>query len=53
MNHAFIIQVHTQPELLDRILKRLNAPNHYFFINVDGKSDYEQFDKIVTGGGIM
>lgn len=38
MNHAFFFQVHKEPELLRRILLRLSAPNHYFWINIDEKT---------------
>lgn len=37
MNHAFLIQAHKSPELLRRILLRLEKENHYFFINIDKK----------------
>lgn len=36
-NHAFIIPAHKQPQLLHRILKNLEFPNHYFFIHVNKK----------------
>lgn len=36
--HAFIIPAHHQPQLLARILKVLEAPNHYFFIHINEKS---------------
>lgn len=43
-NHAFIIPVHTQPFLLARILKILQASNHYFFIHVDANvRNFEHF----------
>ena len=38
MNHAFLFQVHKEPELLNRILTHLDASNHFYAINVDGKS---------------
>ena len=37
-NHAFIITAHHQPRLLARILKVLEADNHYFFIHVNQRS---------------
>lgn len=43
--HVFLLQVHKQPDLLARILKRLEAKNHYFFINIDLKCD-NHFDFI-------
>lgn len=45
MNHAFIIQVHQFPDLLRRALKIMEAPNHYFFVHVDGKRDIKPFEK--------
>lgn len=49
LNHAFIIQVHKQPELFKRIVKRLAAPNHYIFVNVDKKVSDTAFKKAVVG----
>lgn len=37
-NHIFLFQVHKQPKLFERILSHLEAPNHYFAINIDRKS---------------
>lgn len=45
MNHAFLIQVHKEPELFGRIIKSLEASNHYFFINVDKKVDDKLFKR--------
>ena len=39
MNHVFLFQVHKDSVLIKRILKRLESPNHFFVINVDGKSN--------------
>lgn len=48
-NHAFIFQVHKNPELLRRILSVLEADNHYFFINVDLKcNNYNDFKNIAN-----
>lgn len=49
MNHAFLILAHDSPELLQRIVNRLKAPNHYIFIHLDIKSK----DRRVSGGGIF
>lgn len=50
MNHAFFFQVHKEPELLRRILLRLSAPNHYFWINIDEKTkDTILFHKCLEG----
>lgn len=49
-NHAFLILVHKQPELLGRILKVLSTDNHHFYINVDAKNNnYELFRKETEG----
>lgn len=45
MNHAFLIQVHKEPALFGRIIRSLEASNHYFFINVDKKVDDKPFKK--------
>ena len=39
LKHIFLIQAHKMPNLLIRILKRLESPNHYFIINIDNKSE--------------
>lgn len=39
--HAFLIQIHKQPELVIRILKILEDDLHYFFINIDKKTSLE------------
>lgn len=31
-NHIFLFQVHKQPNLSDKILTHLEAPNYYFAI---------------------
>lgn len=38
MNHAFLILAHDSPELLQRIVDKLESPNHYIFIHLDKKS---------------
>ena len=48
LQHAFLIQAHTFPLLLARIISKLNAPNHHFFINIDAKVDPEPFEKALT-----
>lgn len=48
-NHIFLFQVHKQPGLLDRILSHLEAPNHYFAVNIDKKSnDIIKFKQILS-----
>lgn len=46
MNHAFILQVHKEPELFGRIVHRLAAPSHYFFVNVDKKADDKPYKEV-------
>ena len=50
MNHAFLIEAHDSPELLQRIVDRLNAPNHYLFIHLDGKSNTAKINTSHIGG---
>lgn len=52
MNHAFIILAHTQPALLNRILGRLKASNHFFFINIDRKACYDEFSPILKNNNV-
>lgn len=43
-NHAFLMPVHKQPNLVARIITSLQADNHYFFIHVDKKvTNYDDF----------
>lgn len=37
MKHGFMIMTHAFPEQLEEIVNLLEAPNHYFFINIDKK----------------
>lgn len=37
MNHAFLVEAHDSPELLQRIVNKIQAPNHYVFIHFDKK----------------
>lgn len=43
MNHIFIVIAHSQPDLLARIIKRLEASNHYFLIHIDKKTEIAPF----------
>ena len=36
--HYFIILAHTEPELLCQVIRRIDAPNHYFLVHIDKKS---------------
>ena len=49
MNHAFLIIAHNYPELLGETVKILQAPNHYFFINIDKKNNDTPFKESVRG----
>lgn len=42
LKHVFLIQAHKMPDLLIRILKRLESSNHYFIINIDKKSRFKK-----------
>ena len=42
MNHAFLIMVHKEPDLLCRLVNKLYADNHFFYIHVDKKSEKER-----------
>ena len=53
LNHAFLIETHDSPELLQRIVDRLNTPNHFFFIHLDGKSSVNKIDTTRIGGGVF
>ena len=43
LKHAFLIMAHKYPEQFKDIINLLNAPNHYFFVNIDKKSNMEDF----------
>lgn len=56
LRHAFILQVHTYPELFHRIIRRLDAPNHVFIVHVDKKADKNPFfipPQLPKGGRII
>lgn len=53
MNHAFLIETHDCPELLQRIVNRLNSPNHYFFIHLDAKSKVSKIETSHIRGGYL
>ena len=42
LNHAFLITAHAYHAQLKDIIGLLSAPNHYFFINVDRKTEWGQ-----------
>lgn len=39
LNHAFLITAHTYFEQLEEIIGLLRASNHFFYINIDRKSN--------------
>lgn len=43
MNHAFLIQAHSQFQLLKLIVDILDAPNHFFYIHIDLKARKEMY----------
>jgi hypothetical protein len=49
MKIAYIISAHKQPDLLLRLLDRLNGAGVYFFVHVDKRTDQRLFDQIVSG----
>lgn len=49
-NHAFLIIAHKQPKLLGRIVKLLEAENHYIFIHIDKRNkEIDRFKAEVNG----
>lgn len=36
--HAFLIQAHAYPELIEQLICLLAAPNHFFYIHIDRRS---------------
>lgn len=44
MNHAFLILTHLAPEKINDHVKRLQAPNHHFFIHFDKKQNLNTED---------
>ena len=50
LNHAFIITVHKEPEVLKKVLNHLQNKNHFFWINIDKKSNYKkQLEMVING----
>ena len=49
MNHAFLIMAYNNPSLLGRICHRLEADNHFLFVNIDNKSELVQFRNTCQG----
>lgn len=49
LNVFYIVQAHTNPEQLKRLIDRLYAPNVHFLIHIDLKSDLIPFQSICVG----
>lgn len=43
MKHAFLMTVHSYPDLFGEILKRISSQGHFVFVNVDKKVDDTPF----------
>lgn len=43
LNHAYLITAHAFLDQLEEIIKLLNAPNHFFFVNIDKKTQADAF----------
>ncbi|RAI85584.1 beta-1,6-N-acetylglucosaminyltransferase [Algoriphagus yeomjeoni] len=48
MKIAFIILAYKFPKQLDFLLSRLNSENHFFFIHIDLRSDFADFEEILA-----
>lgn len=46
MKIAYLILAHKYPEALTRLINRLQGPEVHFFIHIDKKSDFKQFEGI-------
>ena len=53
LNHAFLVMAHDSPKLLERIIDRLKASNHFFFIHLDQKADIGKFEYVARGGKVI
>ena len=49
MRIAYIISAYKSPDLLIRIVHRLHTPTSIFLIHVDKKTQYRQYQKMVSG----
>lgn len=49
IQHAILIETHANIDLLARVILRMNADNHYFFVHVDKKTkNYQDFLKLAS-----
>ncbi|MGG5507757.1 MULTISPECIES: beta-1,6-N-acetylglucosaminyltransferase [unclassified Myroides] len=49
MNIFYLVQAHTNPQQLKRLIDRLSAPNVYFVLHIDLKSDLVPFELHCAG----
>lgn len=44
MQHAILVETHANVDLLAKVIRKMTADNHYFFIHVDSKAkNYQDF----------
>ena len=44
MQHAILVETHANVDLLAKVIRKMTADNHYFFIHVDRKAkNYQDF----------
>lgn len=43
LRHAFLITAHAYLEQLERVIRLLSAPNHFFYVNIDRKTEADAF----------
>lgn len=49
IQHAILIETHSNVDLLNKVIKKMYAENHYFFIHVDKKTkNYHDFLKLAS-----
>jgi hypothetical protein len=51
MRHAFLVQVHEDPDHLPRLVRALAAPWVHVFIHIDAKSAQAAFEQALAAGG--
>jgi Core-2/I-Branching enzyme len=47
MMHAYLILAHNQPDMVSRLVSKLNHRNVFFFIHIDAKSDITPFHALL------
>lgn len=49
IQHAILIETHANVDLLNKVIKKMYAENHYFFVHVDKKTkNYQDFLKLTS-----